>query len=98
MPQDKSHQEKIKKLIEDNCLKEGFDILGWRVCPTQTGDLGWSVLPSTPDVFQLFIKRSETQNSQDSFERSLYILRRCIEESVFNISSELEEGFYIPSL
>ena len=98
MPKDKSNQEKIKKLIEDNCLKEGFDILGWRVCPTQTGDLGWSVLPSTPDVFQLFIKRSDTQNSQDEFERSLYILRRCIEESVFHISSSLKEGFYIPSL
>ncbi|MAJ50870.1 MAG: glutamate synthase subunit alpha, partial [Flammeovirgaceae bacterium] len=65
MPKDKSDQEKIKKLIEDNCIREGFDILGWRVCPTQTGDLGWSVLPSTPDVFQLFIKRSDTQNSQD---------------------------------
>ena len=98
MPKDKSNQEKIKKLIEDNCLKEGFDILGWRACPTQTGDLGWSVLPSTPDVFQLFIKRSDTQNSQDEFERSLYILRRCIEESVFHISSSLKEGFYIPSL
>ena len=98
MPKDKGNQKKIKKLIEDNCLKEGFDILGWRECPTQTGDLGWSVLPSTPDVFQLFIKRSDTQNSQDSFERSLYILRRCIEESVFNISSSLKEGFYIPSL
>ena len=98
MPKDKSNQEKIKKLIEDNCLKEGFDILGWRECPTQTGDLGWSVLPSTPDVFQLFIKRVDTQNSQDEFERSLYILRRCIEESVFNISSSLQEGFYIPSL
>mgnify|MGYP003328257827 CR=1 FL=1 len=56
MPKEKNNQEKIKALIEENCFKEGFDILGWRLCPTQTGDLGWSVLPTTPDVFQIFIK------------------------------------------
>ena len=97
MPKEKNNQEKIKNLIKENCLKEGFDILGWRLCPTQTGDLGWSVLPSTPDVFQIFVKRPENKKTRDDFERGLYILRRCIEESVVNISDKIQEGFYIPS-
>lgn len=97
-PKEKNTQEKIKIIVEENCQNEGVDILGWRLCPTQTGDLGWSVLPSTPDVFQIFLKRPEDQKTQDDFERKLYILRRCIEESVVNISEKLQEGFYIPSL
>ena len=56
MPKEKNSQEKIKNLIEESCQKESVNILGWRTCPTQTGDLGWSVLPSTPDVFQIFLK------------------------------------------
>jgi len=98
IPKEESNQKKIKTLIEENCHREGFDILGWRLCPTQTGDLGWSVLPSTPDVFQLFIKKPDDLKTQDDFERKLYILRRCIEESVISISASLKEGFYIPSL
>ena len=97
-PKEENTQKKIKQIIEENCQKEGIDILGWRLCPTQTSDLGWSVLPSTPDVFQIFLKRPDDQKTQDDFERKLYILRRCIEESIINISETLQEGFYIPSL
>ena len=97
MPKEKTIQKKIKLLIEKNCLKENIDILGWRLCPTQTGDLGWSVLPSTPDVFQLFVKKPNDQETQDQFERRLYILRRCIEEAIVNTSETIKEGFYIPS-
>ena len=98
MPKEKNSQDKIKNLIEESCQKEGINILGWRTCPTQTGDLGWSVLPSTPDVFQIFIERPNNQKTQDDFERKLYILRRCIEESIVSNSKTIQEGFYIPSL
>jgi len=97
LPNNNNDDEKIKKLVENVCTKEKVKILGWRICPTYTKELGWSVLPSTPIVYQLFIERPDTEKSQDDFERKLYILRRCIEKAVLEISDEIKEGFYIPS-
>ena len=97
IPDNENDDEKIKKLVEDVCTKEGVKILGWRLCPTYTKELGWSVLPSTPIVYQLFLEKPETEKSQDDFERKLYILRRCIEKAVLEISNDIKEGFYIPS-
>ena len=98
MPKENNTQEKIKDLVKKTCLHEEINILGWRLCPTHTDDLGWSVLPSTPDVFQLFLERPDNEKTQDDFERKLYILRRCIEESIVSNSKTIQEGFYIPSL
>jgi glutamate synthase (NADPH/NADH) large chain len=97
MPKENNTQEKIKDLVKKTCLHEEINILGWRLCPTHTDDLGWSVLPSTPDVFQLFLERPDNEKTQDDFERKLYILRRCIEEAVLKIHKTVKEGFYIPS-
>ena len=97
IPDDKNDEKKIKKLVEDVCTREGIKILGWRLCPTYTKELGWSVLPSTPIVYQLFLEKPDNEKSQDDFERELYILRRCIEKAVLDISDKVKEGFYIPS-
>tara|TARA_Y100000766_G_scaffold191670_1_gene164798 strand:- start:2231 stop:6844 length:4614 start_codon:yes stop_codon:yes gene_type:complete len=97
IPDNKNDEKKIKKLVEDVCTREGIKILGWRLCPTYTKELGWSVLPSTPIVYQLFLEKSDSEKSQDDFERELYILRRCIEKAVLDISDKVKEGFYIPS-
>ena len=97
IPDDKNDEKKIIKLIENVCAKEKVKILGWRLCPTYKKELGWSVLPSTPIVYQLFLEKPDNQKSQDDFERKLYILRRCIEKVVLDISDEIKEGFYIPS-
>ena len=50
-----------------------------------------------PIVYQLFLEKSDSEKSQDDFERELYILRRCIEKAVLDISDKVKEGFYIPS-
>ena len=98
IPNNTNDEKKIKSLIEKVCLKEQINILGWRLCPTYTKELGWSVLPSTPVVYQLFLEKPESEMSQDDFEKKLFIIRRCIEKEVLEISDQIQEGFYIPSL
>ena len=93
IPNNENDEKKIKSLIEEVCLKEQINILGWRLCPTYTKELGWSVLPSTPIVYQLFLERPDNEKSQDDFEKKLYILRRCIEKEVLEISNQIQEGF-----
>ena len=97
IPNNENDEKKIKSLIEEVCLKEQINILGWRLCPTYTKELGWSVLPSTPIVYQLFLEKPDSEKSQDDFEKKLYILRRCIEKEVLEISDQIQDGFYIPS-
>ncbi|MEC8498303.1 MAG: glutamate synthase large subunit [Pseudomonadota bacterium] len=97
IPNNTDDEKKIKSLIEKVCLKEQINILGWRLCPTYTKELGWSVLPSTPVVYQLFLEKPESEMSQDDFEKKLFIIRRCIEKEVLEISDQIHEGFYIPS-
>ena len=84
LPNNKSDEKKLKELIEKICSNEGVKILGWRLCPTFNDELGWSVLPSMPIVYQLFLEKPKSENSQDAFERKLYILRRCIEKAVLD--------------
>ena len=73
-------RDKILKKIEEVCNKENIPFLGWRICPTYEDELGWSVKPTTPYVYHLFVGKSDNIVEQDDFERKIYVLRQCIDK------------------
>ena len=71
--------------------------LGWRKCPTYSDELGWSVKPTIPYVYHLFIGKPKGVLEQDDFERKIYVLRQCIDSAIEKLGDEIYDQFYIPS-
>ena len=90
-------RDKILKKIEEVCNKENIPFLGWRICPTYEDELGWSVKPTTPYVYHLFVGKPDNVIEQDDFERKIYVLRQCIDKEIMSMGNEYYDQFYIPS-
>ncbi|HFD80105.1 MAG TPA: glutamate synthase large subunit [Gammaproteobacteria bacterium] len=98
LPQHDRTRAECEALIERTIEEEGQILLGWRDVPTDSSGLGQSVKDVEPVVRQLFIGCSETMDSQDAFERRLFIIRKLVENRVRESGWEQRENFYIPSL
>ena len=90
-------KDKIKSKIEEICEQENVPFIGWRQCPTYEEELGWSVKPTIPYVYHLFIGKPEGIVDQDDFERKIYVLRQCIDNEIHELGEEIYDQFYIPS-
>ena len=90
-------KDKILKKIEDVCARENIPFLGWRICPTYEDELGWSVKPTTPFVYHMFVAKPDNISDQDDFERKIYVLRQCIDKEIMLLGDDYYEQFYIPS-
>ena len=94
---DKLIRDTIQKKIEEICNNENMPFLGWRKCPTYSDELGWSVKPTIPYVYHLFIGKPKDVLEQDDFERKVYVLRQCIDSAIEKLGDEIYDQFYIPS-
>jgi len=94
---DKLIRETILKKIKEICRNENMPFLGWRKCPTYSDELGWSVKPTIPYVYHLFVGKPETDLEQDDFERKIYVLRQCIDSAIEKLGNKIYDQFYIPS-
>ncbi len=82
-------------MTEKICFDEGWDILGWRdvpVDPDCLGDLARRVMPT---IRQFFISKNTLAG--DELERSLYVLRKCLENGGTAGGYEIED-YYLSSL
>ena len=98
LPRDETSAAFCIKMIESLVSAEGQVLLGWRKVPVDNSGLGHSVLPSEPDIRQVFIARGGTCANQDDFERKLFIIRKQIENSVRDEKLAEGKAFYIASM
>lgn len=93
LPQDESLAKKCVEIFKSCLTGEGFSFVAERTVPVDKSAISGIALNSCPNIEQLFIAKSGL-NAED-MERSLYILRRVIENK---IAAENIDGFYICSL
>jgi glutamate synthase (NADPH/NADH) large chain len=98
LPRQDQTRIECEALIERTVEEEQQVLLGWRDVPTDNSGLGESVKAVEPVVRQLFIACGASCDSQDDFERKLFIIRKRIENTVHDSDWEGRETFYIPSL
>ncbi|MCY4051270.1 MAG: glutamate synthase large subunit [Gammaproteobacteria bacterium] len=98
LPKFAKDQDTVTTIIEEFIIQEGQSILGWRKVPVHSSSLGKSVLPTEPDVYQVFVKRSKDLQTQDDFERKLFIIRKQIETKVTESELKHKSYFYISTL
>ena len=66
--------------------------------PVNTACLGESVKPTEPTHRQIFIGKGAGIADTDGFERRLFIIRKVISNTIYNLGNPQTKGFYPVSL
>ena len=96
MPREQARFDKVEAMIEARIEAEGHTLLGWREVPIVREACGDVARETLPSIRQVFVAPNEELDT-DAFERKLYVLRRCIEQEVFESGLSADENFYICS-
>ena len=86
-----------KTTFENEVKAQGLSILGWRVVPVDSSQLGEIALASEPNIEQLFIGKTE-EISETTFKAKLYAARKIAEHVISNSKISESSYFYVPSL
>ncbi|MBT8447737.1 MAG: glutamate synthase large subunit, partial [Gammaproteobacteria bacterium] len=98
MPTDAAEAAYCAEQVERIVAEEGQILIGWREVPSDVENVvGPTALACKPDFRQVFIGRGEGL-SGDQFERKLYVIRKRLENTIWNSDIEQKALFYIPSL
>ncbi len=89
LPKDETQRSAILSIIIEEIEKEGLNLMHLRNVPTNPEILGKDALATEPDIKQIFVTGV---NDADNFERTLYIIRKRIENRIKH------KDFYIVSL
>jgi len=87
-------QETCRTIVENEVLKMGYYIYGWRHVQEDVCCLGEKANATRPEIEQILISNSKGVD-EETFERELYVIRRRIEKAVGAASIN---GLYIASL
>ncbi len=82
-------------MTEKICREEGWDFLGWRDVPVDIECLGDLARRVMPYIRQFFVFKKNRKG--DELERSLFVLRKCLENGGIDRGYEIED-YYISSL
>ncbi|MBK0400566.1 glutamate synthase large subunit [Limibaculum sp. M0105] len=87
-------QETCRTIVEQEVLRLGYYIYGWRQVPVNINVLGQKANATRPAIEQILISNSKGVD-EETFERELYVIRRRVEKAV--VAAQIA-GFYICSL
>ena len=85
-------------LLAEIVRGEGQHLLGWRDVPTDNSMLGETSLEAEPTIHQVLIGRGTWVESEDDFERRLFVIRKLFEHEVERRGIGDSEAFYFSSL
>ena len=100
MPHDAELRAHIEDVIREVCQLEGQPLLGFRDVPVDNSSLSKApeIAAAEPVHRQVFIGRSADLESDDDYERRLYILRKVISARIFAETGGIDNGFYVVSM
>ncbi|MEB8345023.1 glutamate synthase large subunit [Flavobacteriaceae bacterium KMM 6898] len=98
LPQKQNQREFCISIFEENIAKQGLKLLGWRDVPVNKSIPGRIASETEPFIKQVFIAKSNDEQSYFDFNLKLFIARKVTEHTI--IASKLSESnfFYVPSL
>lgn len=95
LPQNEALRQSCIEVAEKVIATEGGTLLGWRDVPVRPDQIGARAQADQPFIRQVFV--SIKDQSGDSFERQLYVMRKQIEQAVLPLVDHDREQFYITS-
>jgi glutamate synthase (NADPH/NADH) large chain len=100
MPRDPELQAHIEEVIADVARSEGQPLIGFRDVPVDNSSLSKApdIAASEPVHRQVFIGRNPSIETDDEYERRLYILRKVVSGRIYEETGGRDNGFYTVSL
>ena len=97
-PRDPKVREECRTVLNRKIKNMKMTLLGYRVLPTGTADIGESALKSEPVMEQVFIKRPDMVTDPEEFERKLFVLRKYATHIITESVKGVDNQFYFSSL
>ncbi|RAJ92169.1 glutamate synthase (NADPH/NADH) large chain [Larkinella arboricola] len=97
MPKDERLRKECRDILNRTIKKLNLELIGYRVVPVDSSDLGNGSRSVEPQMEQVFIRKPETLTS-DEFERKLYIIRNYSSRIINETVTGLQNSFYYSSL
>jgi glutamate synthase (NADPH) large chain len=94
MPRDLEGYAVVKAMVEKALADEGMPLLGWRDVPVDSSDLSETVLTTEPLHRQIFVGKPSAVMDQDAFERRLFLARKVVSNSVYDLNDPRTKGYY----
>ncbi|MFA6155606.1 glutamate synthase large subunit [Mesorhizobium sp.] len=100
MPRDPELQAHIEGIIAEVAQLEGQPLLGFRDVPVDNSSLSKApdIAASEPVQRQVFLGRNANIESDDEYERRLFILRKVISGRIHEETKGVDNGFYVVSM
>ena len=100
MPRDPAVVERTEEIIAEVVHQEGQTLLGFRDVPVDNSSLSKApdIAASEPVHRQVFIARNPAIESQDEFERRLFILRKVVSARIYAETGGRDNSPYTVSL
>ena len=98
LPTDPSERKFCKDIFAKTIQKNGYVLSGWREIPIDNSTIGKTARDTQPVIEQVFIARAKDTKPWLDFERKLYVIRKQIENSIFNSSLKQKSYFYIANI
>lgn len=82
---DMAAQERCRCIVEEEILKAGYNVYGWRQVPVDVTIIGMKASATRPEIEQIMFSMPQADGKLDveQAERELYVIRRKIENAVY---------------
>ncbi len=97
LPKVSNQYDFCKTTFENEVIEQGLTILGWRIVPVDSYQLGEIALASEPNIEQLFIGKPDDID-EATFKAKLYAARKIAEHQIRKSKISEANYFYVPSL
>jgi glutamate synthase (NADPH/NADH) large chain len=96
-PQNRTLRNQCRDLLSDYIDELGFDLLGYRMVPTDNESVGDSAVNVEPRMEHVFVKPKDTNWVKIELERKLFVLRKYSTHKIHQTYPETADHFYIAS-
>jgi glutamate synthase (NADPH) large chain len=96
-PQDRALRNQCRDLLSDYIDELGFDLLGYRMMPTDHEQVGDSAVRVEPRMEHVFVQPKDKNWVKIELERKLFVLRKYSTHKIHQTYPETADSFYIAS-
>jgi glutamate synthase (ferredoxin) len=98
LPRDPEQARQCQEIFNRIVAAEGQTVLGWRDVPTDDSMIGPTAVAGEPVFKQIFIGRNPELADTAAFDRKLYVIRKLVENTIWNSDLSEQVLFYVPTL
>ncbi|MFC4634583.1 glutamate synthase large subunit [Dokdonia ponticola] len=98
LPRKLNQRAYCMNVFEAEIANQGLQLIGWRDVPVNSDVLGEIAKTTEPFVKQVFIGKSQKDQSDRDFNLKLFAARKIAEHTIYDSKLSESQFFYVPSL